>query len=100
MWLQTKRLILFYSEDENSALRQRSVERDVSGKSVRYVECLARNKEVQLKPEEHVRQLWLSRLINTRFLADVLARIADYPVSRLVELLPWHWKATDLALAA
>ena len=26
------------------------------------------------------------------WLADVLARIADHPASRLHELLPWHWK--------
>jgi len=35
------------------------------------------------------------------WLADVLARIADHPASRLHELLPWHWKATqDQAVAA
>lgn len=35
------------------------------------------------------------------WLADVLARIADHPASRLHELLPWHWKAThDQTLAA
>ena len=27
------------------------------------------------------------------WLADMLARIADTPQSRLHELLPWHWKA-------
>jgi hypothetical protein len=35
------------------------------------------------------------------WLGDVLARIADHPASRLKELLPWHWKATqDQAAAA
>ena len=29
------------------------------------------------------------------WLADVLARIADHPASRLHELLPWHWRATQ-----
>jgi hypothetical protein len=34
------------------------------------------------------------------WLADVLARIADHPASRLHELLPWHWKRDADRLAA
>ena len=34
------------------------------------------------------------------WLADVLARLPDIPVSRIHELLPWHWKTQSLAKAA
>jgi transposase len=32
------------------------------------------------------------------WLADVLARIADFPLSKLVDLLPWNWHARQQAL--
>jgi hypothetical protein len=34
------------------------------------------------------------------WLADVLRRIADYPASRLHELLPWHWIKPEHQAAA
>src|SRR5688500_11718309 len=34
------------------------------------------------------------------WLADVLARLQGHPARRIDELLPWHWKTTQLQKAA
>ena len=34
------------------------------------------------------------------WLADVLARIANHPASKLGELLPWNWKPPTMPLSA
>jgi type I restriction enzyme M protein len=71
---------VLFSEIENRALDDRSFERDVRGKKTTYVTCLVRGKDVQLKPEERNRQLWLSRLIDK--LGYSSSRIAvEYPIT-------------------
>jgi transposase len=34
------------------------------------------------------------------YLADILARIADHPINRIDNLLPWRWRPTDQAQAS
>jgi type I restriction enzyme M protein len=69
-----------FSEEEVRALMDRAVERDVRGKQTTYVSCLVRKKEVQLKPEEGVRQLWLARLLDKYAYPE--KRIAvEYPIT-------------------
>lgn len=50
----------------------------MKGKQTFYVKCLIRNKEIKLKPEEIVRQLYLARLLNEY----------GYPKQRLAVELP------------
>jgi transposase len=42
----------------------------------------------------------LSGLDPQKYLADVLARIADHPARQISDLLPWHWKPAEPHRAA
>lgn len=53
-----------FSKDEIDALRDKIVIRKVRGKESPFVTCIVRDKEIQLKPEEIVRQLFAARLID------------------------------------
>jgi type I restriction enzyme M protein len=71
---------VLFSEEEARALDARVVMRESRGKQVPYVTCLVRDKEVQLKPEERTRQLWVARLIDK--LGYARSRIAvEYPIT-------------------
>ncbi|KJV07115.1 type I restriction-modification protein subunit M, partial [Elstera litoralis] len=69
-----------FSEEELRALYSRVTYRDIRGQRVPYVTCLIREKEIQLKPEEKTRQLWLARLMDK--LGYVRSRITvEYPIT-------------------
>lgn len=71
---------VLFSEEEIRLLNERSFEKQVRGKTVTFVTCLVRNKDIQLKPEERTRQLWLARLIND--LGYAASRVAvEYPIT-------------------
>lgn len=52
-----------FSEHEISALRERVQIKHIRGKQTHFVKCIIRDKDVQLKPEEIVRQLYAVQLI-------------------------------------
>ena len=62
-----------FSQDEVAALRERVVIKSHRGKETPFVQCVVRDKSIQLNPEEVVRQLYAARLLNQY----------GYPKSRL-----------------
>ena len=62
-----------FSDEEWRDLERRTQSREHRGKPTKFVRCYIREKEVQLKPEERTRQLWLARLIDQY----------GYPASRI-----------------
>ena len=66
--------LTLFTEDEINDLRDRIIIKPYRGKETPFVNCIKREKDIQLKPEEIVRQLYAAKLINQY----------DYPESRLV----------------
>ena len=56
--------LALFSADEIDALRQQVFTKTTRGKETPFVKCIVREKDIQLKPEEIVRQLYAARLIN------------------------------------
>ena len=52
-----------FSDDEIDALREKVCTKLVRGKQTHFVKCIIRDKDVQLKPEEIVRQLYATQLL-------------------------------------
>lgn len=52
-----------FSDEEIEALRQKIFTKEARGKEAPFINCVVRDKEIQLKPEEVVKQLYATRLI-------------------------------------
>ncbi len=52
-----------FSDEEIEALRQKIFTNKVRGKETSFINCVVRGKDIQLKPEEVVRQLYATKLI-------------------------------------
>ena len=57
--------LALFSEDEIETLRTRIFTKTTRGKEISFVKCIVRGKDIQLKPEEIVRQLYAARLIKS-----------------------------------
>jgi len=55
--------LALFSVDEIESLRKEVFTKTTRGKETPYVKCIVREKDIQLKPEEIVRQLYTARLI-------------------------------------
>lgn len=53
-----------FTDDEVQTLREKIFVKTVRGKESPHIKCKIRNKDIQLKPEELIRQLYASRLLN------------------------------------
>ncbi len=69
-----------FSAEEHQAIDELSFQKQVRGKPATCITCRVRGKDVQLKSEERIRQLWLSRLVKQYGYSA--ARLAvEYPIT-------------------
>ena len=61
----TKYGLTLFAEEEKQWLESNIYSKETKTGVKHYVKCICRNKEIVLKPEEIVRQLYTYRLINT-----------------------------------
>ncbi len=72
--------LALFTKEEIQALRGKVVTKITKGKETCFVNCIVRDKDIQLKPEEIVRQLYAARLISQYGYPK--KRLAfEYPVS-------------------
>ena len=84
--------VALFSEEARKYIEDAIVVKTVRGKEMAHITCLKRGKEIVLKPEEAVRQLYLYKLIHEY----------GYPVSRIEVEFPIHFgrevKRADIAI--
>ena len=55
--------LTLFTEDEINKLREKVFTKTLRGKETSFIKCIVRDNDIQLKPEEIVRQLYAARLI-------------------------------------
>ena len=84
--------VSLFSEETQKYVEDAIISKTVRGKEVPFIKCLKRDKEIALKPEEAVRQLYLHKLIYGY----------GYPKSRIEVEYPIHFgrevKRADIAI--
>ena len=72
--------LALFSDNEIDALRSKVFTKPARGKETPFVHCIIRDKDIQLKPEEVVRQLYAARLIQ-RYGYSKNRLVFEYPVN-------------------
>lgn len=80
----SKHHLSLFTEDEIDELRKKIITKTIRGEETPFVKCIIREKEIQLKPEEIVRQLYAARLIN-QYGYNKRRLVFEYPVNFGVE---------------